>query len=220
MGRIICPSMMCANYNLLKEEVQNLDVAGIDIFHNDIMDGRFVPNFAMGLHDLDCIRRNTNKLIDVHLMIEEPERYIDLFIKTGVDIIYIHPEADKHPARTLGRIKDAGRFAGIAINPGTSVEMIYELLSLADYILVMTVNPGFARQKYLDFVNAKIKKLIELKKEYDFKLMVDGAISREKINLLSSWGVDGFIVGTSALFGKNQGYDKIVSEIKEVTLSN
>lgn len=211
----MCPSMMCANYDSLKEEVVKLDSAEVDIFHIDIMDGNFVPNFGMGTQDVQCIRKNTDKLIDVHLMIENPGNYIDLFIKLGVDIIYIHPEADKHPTRTLGKIKAAHKLAGIAINPGTSMETIEELLTLVDYVMLMTVDPGFAGQKYLDFVNNKIEKIVKFKEKYGFRIMVDGAISPEKIEELSSIGVDGFILGTSALFGKDEDYKTIIERLKK-----
>lgn len=214
MNRIICPSMMCANYDSLKEEVVKLDLAGTDIFHIDIMDGSFVPNFGMGTQDVECVRKNTKKLIDAHLMIENPGNYVELFADLGADIIYIHPEADKHPARALGKIKGKNKFAGIAINPGTSMETIEELLPLVDYVMVMTVNPGFAGQKYLDFVNNKIKKLVDLKSEFEFKIMVDGAISPQKIDELSELGVDGFILGTSALFGKEEDYETIIKRLK------
>jgi ribulose-phosphate 3-epimerase len=215
MEKIICPSMMCANYDSLKEEVLKLDVAGTDIFHIDVMDGSFVPNFGMGIQDVQCIRKNTTKLVDSHLMIENPGNYVDLFVSLGVDIIYIHPEADKHPTRTLGKIKAAGKMAGIAINPGTSMETIEELLPLVDYLVVMTVNPGFAGQKYLNFVNNKIERLVRLKANYEFKIMVDGAISPEKIDALSELGVDGFILGTSALFGKDEDYKAIIERLKK-----
>ena len=216
MERIICPSLMCANYDSLKDEIIKLDSAGTDIFHIDIMDGTFVPNFGMGIQDVQAVRRNTKKMIDSHLMISNPGEYVDLFADLGVDLIYIHPETDMHPVRTLGKIKAKNKLAGIAINPGTSIESVIELLSLVDYVMVMTVNPGFAGQKYLDFVNDKIERLVNLKSKYKFKIMVDGAISEEKINQLSDLGVDGFILGTSALFGKEEEYKDIIKRLKNI----
>lgn len=207
--------MMCANYDSLKEEIIKLEMAGVDVFHVDIMDGRFVPNFGMGVQDVECIRRNTKKCMDIHLMVEDPGNYVDLFLELGADIIYIHPESDRHPTRTLEKIKDANKSTGIAINPGTSLSSIEELLPLLDYIMVMTVNPGFAGQKYLDFTNKKIERLNKLKNEYSFKIMVDGAISTEKVTMLSKIGVDGFILGTSTLFGKKESYKTIFKRLKD-----
>lgn len=215
MKKLICPSMMCANFDCLKAEVETLDQAGTDIFHIDIMDGSFVPNFGMGIQDVACIRRLTKKPVDAHLMIDNPGNYVELFAELGADIIYIHPEADVHPARTLDKIRAAGKKAGIAINPGTSVETIRELLPLTDYLMVMTVNPGFAGQKYLAFVNKKIETLAGLKEEFGFNLMVDGAISPQKIEMLSAMGVDGFVLGTSALFGKDESYEVIIPRLKQ-----
>ncbi|MEK4145662.1 ribulose-phosphate 3-epimerase [Robertmurraya sp. FSL W8-0741] len=216
MNKIICPSMMCADFRSLEKEVLALDEANVDIYHIDIMDGHFVPNFGMGLQDFEYIREKTNKLVDVHLMIQNPSEYIDLFSEKGADIIYFHPETDMHPTRTIDRIRANGVKPGIAINPGTSVATVEPLLGLVDYVLIMTVNPGFAGQKYLDFVNEKIVELAKLRKERNFTIMVDGAISREKIKELSILGVEGFILGTSALFGKEQDYKTIVNEIRQL----
>lgn len=215
MKRILCPSMMCANFDCLRDEVEALDQAGADIFHIDIMDGRFVPNFGMGIQDVACIRRLTKKPMDAHLMIEQPGDYVELFAELGADLVYIHPEADRHPTRTLGKLRDAGVKAGLAINPGTSVEAVRELLPLTDYLLAMTVNPGFAGQKYLEFVNRKLEVLAGMKAEYGFSLMVDGAISPQKIEELSALGVDGFVLGTSALFGKEESYQTILRRLKQ-----
>lgn len=213
-NKLICPSMMCADFSNLKQEVKNLVEAGIDIFHLDIMDGRFVPNFGMGLQDVETIRTLTDQLVDVHLMIENPGEYVELFADMGIDIIYFHPEADKHPARTIDKIKRKQKKVGLAINPGTSIGMVEELLPMIDYIMVMTVNPGFAGQTYLDYVNRKIKRLVSLKCNYDYQVMVDGAISPEKIEELSKLGVDGFVLGTSSLFGKEKSYKELVSNYK------
>lgn len=213
-NKLICPSMMCADFSNLKQEVENLVEARIDIFHLDIMDGRFVPNFGMGLQDVETIRKLTDQLVDVHLMIENPGEYVELFADMGIDIIYFHPEADKHPARTIDKIKGKQKKVGLAINPGTSIGMVEELLPMIDYIMVMTVNPGFAGQTYLDYVNRKIKRLVSLKCNYDYQVMVDGAISPEKIEELSKLGVDGFVLGTSSLFGKEKSYKELVSNYK------
>lgn len=211
---LFCPSMMCASFNHLEQEVKALDAAGTDIFHIDIMDGNFVPNFGMGTQDVTAIRESTDKRVDVHLMISNPGNYVEMFADLGADIIYIHPETDIQAARTLAKIKEKGKKAGIAINPGTSIHQIEELLPLIDYLMVMTVNPGFAGQKYLPYVDPKIKKLVELKGTFSFELMVDGAISEPIIQRLAKIGVDGFVLGTSTLFGKEQSYKEILDRLK------
>ncbi|MGT2784878.1 ribulose-phosphate 3-epimerase [Streptococcus merionis] len=216
MQKLLCPSMMCADFSNLEQEVHNLDEAGFEIFHMDIMDGHFVPNFGMGLQDFELVRKSTKKLVDVHLMIQDPGRYVDQFADLGADIIYVHVEADQQITRTLGRIREKGKKVGIAINPGTSVESIKVLLPLVDYIMVMTVNPGFAGQKYLDFVDTKMDELLTLSTQYGYQLMVDGAISPEKIEKLSRKGVTGFVLGTSALFGKERSYREIYNNLKNL----
>lgn len=214
MERLLCPSMMCANFDNLKDEIIALDKAGTDIFHCDVMDGEFVPNMTLGIQDILCIRRNTEKMVDVHLMMENPGSKVKMFIEAGVDLIYIHPEAERYVVKTLAAIKEAGCQAGIALNPDTSIETIHEMLNLVDYVMVMTVNPGFAGQKFIDFVTKKIIRLAELKEEYGFKIMIDGACSPAKIKELSDVGADGFILGTSALFGKEEDYATIMQTLK------
>lgn len=215
MERLLCPSMMCANFSNLEKDIKDLDQSGIDIFHIDFMDGSFVPNFGMGLQDFELVRASTKKLVDVHLMIQNPGKYVEMFADMGADIIYVHPESDQQIARTLDMIRNKGKKPGIAINPGTSVETIIELLPLVDYVMVMTVNPGFAGQKYLDFVNPKIEKLVKLSRRLGFKVMVDGAISPEKVKQLSEIGVTGFVLGTSSLFGKSKSYQATVEQLRK-----
>lgn len=207
---------MCADFTDIKNEIKQLDDAGVDVFHMDVMDGAFVPNMALGVEDYKAVRSLTKTPMDVHLMVNNPQNFVPVFASLGANIIYIHPDTDPMPSRTLASIREKGIHPGIAINPGVSVATIKELLPLVDYVLVMTVNPGFAGQAYLEYVNDKIKDLSELKDKYQFQLMVDGAISPEKIKQLSEFGVNGFIVGTSSLFGKNKSYKKIVKELKEL----
>nr|WP_196781157.1 ribulose-phosphate 3-epimerase [Staphylococcus borealis] len=205
MEKWLLPSMMCADFGSLSTEISNLEEAGVTGYHIDIMDGQFVPNFGMGLQDLEFIRKS-KKPIDVHLMVNNPNNHINLFANIGVDIIYIHPEADMHPARTLQKIKQKNIKAGIALNPGTSIESIKPLLNIVDYVMIMTVNPGFAGQKYLNYVDYKIDELVEMsfKSRFNYDVLVDGAISPERIDNLSTKGVKGFVLGTSSLFGKNK----------------
>ncbi len=215
MKKLLCPSMMCANFGNLDKEVHELENSGIDIFHLDVMDGQFVPNFGMGLQDIEHICKIAKKPCDVHLMVINPSEYVEKFADIGCSIIYIHPETDMHACRTLQKIKDAGAQAGIAINPGTSFEMVENLLYLCDYVMIMSVNPGFAGQKYLDFVTRKFIRFVNESKNYGgYKVMIDGACSPERISQLSKVGVSGFVLGTSALFGKEKSFKKIILELQ------
>lgn len=213
-------SMMCADFGHLEQEVKALETAGIDSFHIDIMDGRYVPNFAMSLNDMKYIRSATDKPLDVHLMIEHPMTHIDIFIKNlkPGDTIYIHPEAEYHPSTTLQKIIDAEMIPGIAINPGTSVETVMEMLRIVKRVLVMSVNPGNAGQMYLPYVGKKIEHLLELREEMDFELFWDGACSADKILQYAPKGIDGFVLGTTLLFGKDKGYTEILQGIKELKI--
>ena len=213
MKRLLCPSMMCANYGHLAAEVRALDDAGADIFHCDIMDGSFVPNFTMGVMDVKTIRRYTDKPVDCHLMIENPGVKVDWFIQAGANIIYIHPESERYVVKTLAHIKEMGAAPGLAVNPDTSVASISEILNLCEYVLVMTVNPGFAGQGFIDFTRNKVIQLAELKEKYGYKLMIDGHCSPEVIEDLSGVGADGFVLGSSALFRKGKTYAELIRDL-------
>lgn len=209
-------SMMCAYYGNLEKEVKELEEGGIDSFHIDIMDGRYVPNFAMSINDMSYIASATEKPLDVHLMIEHPNNNIHMFLsklRKG-DTVYIHPEAEYHPSTTLQKIIDADMIPGIAINPGTSIETVYEMLRIVKKVLVMSVNPGNAGQMYLPYVGKKIDKLLLLKEDMDFKVYWDGACSADKILEFAPKGVNGFVLGTTLLFGKNKAYSQILQEIR------
>lgn len=211
---LLCPSLMCADYGNLRATVEELDAAGIDIFHCDVMDGSFVPNFAMGLEDIKAVRAATNKLVDVHLMVENPASKVELFAAAGADIIYIHPESERYVVKILAAIKSLGKSAGIAVNPDTSISEVEEMLNLCDYVMVMTVNPGFAGQSFIEFTNDKVRRLAALKERFGFELMIDGACSPERVRDLSAIGADGFILGTSALFGKDAGYEECLRRLR------
>ena len=211
-------SMMCADYGNLEKEVKNLEEGGIDSFHIDIMDGRYVPNFAMSLYDMRYIAKATKKPLDVHLMIEHPNNRISLFLdnRRKGDTVYIHPEAEYHPSTTLQSIINAGMIPGIAINPGTSVETVMEMLRIVKKVLVMSVNPGNAGQMYLPYVGKKITKLLSMKEDMDFEIYWDGACSADKILEYAPKGVAGFVLGTTLLFGKEQSYGETLKNIREL----
>ena len=209
-------SMMCADFACLRDEVKSLEEAGIDIFHIDIMDGSFVDNFGMGYQDMAFIKNNTSKKVEAHLMVSKPYNYLDILFNLGIDIIYIHPEVDPDPATTIAKIHNHGMIAGIAINPGTSISTIEELLNTVDRVLVLGVNPGHAGRKYQPYVDKKIEKLLSLKQEYNFGLYMDGAVTKERINKWQNLGVKGFVLGTATLFGKENSYKNTIFEIKNM----
>lgn len=211
-------SMMCADYGHLADEVRRLEEAGIDSFHIDIMDGRYVQNFAMSLNDMKYIRNATDKPLDVHLMVEHPINTIDLFthnLHKG-DTVYIHPEAEYHPSTTLQRIMDAGLIPGIAINPGTSIENVRMMLRIVQKVLVMSVNPGNAAQMFLPYVREKYDQLLALKDEMNFDIYWDGACGLDKIREYAPLGVRGFVLGTTLLFGKGRPYGETLAKIRQI----
>ena len=213
-------SMMCANYGNLEKEVRELDEGGIDSFHIDIMDGRYVPNFAMSLNDMKFIRSATDKPLDVHLMVEHPSNTVELFtrcLKEG-DTIYIHPEAEYHPSTTLQKIIDAGLTPGVALNPGTSTESSRMLLRIVKRVLVMSVNPGNAGQMFLPYIRDKYSELLEIKDEMGFDIYWDGACGADKIKEYAPLGVKGFVLGTTVLFGKGRPYGETLRKIRNLEI--
>lgn len=207
-------SMMCANYGHLEDEIRALEQAGIDSFHIDIMDGEFVHNFGMGIHDLRYISSATTKKVEVHLMIRKPVRYVEMFAKLGVDVLYVHPESEYHVSSTIEEIVRAGMTPAIVISPGCMAESVFELLYVVKRVLVMGVNPGNAGQTYLPFLEEKIRNLLILRDKYGFEVYWDGHGSPENIRKFAPLGVSGFILGTAALFGKHKSYQEILNELR------
>ena len=196
-------SMMCANYGNLAQEVKALEEGGIDSFHIDIMDGRYVPNFAMSLNDMRYIAGAATKPLDVHLMIEEPGRYIDDFAEAGADLITLHAEATKHLHRALQLVKAKGLKVGVALNPATPLSAIDYVLEELDMVLIMTVNPGYGGQSYIAKMDDKIKELRAIinEKGLDIDIEVDGGISAKNVAHVKECGANVFVAGSAVFNG-------------------
>lgn len=214
----LLPSLMCLDFSQVESEIKKLDEANVDGYHIDIIDGHFVKSFGLGQQDINAVKRVSKKPIDVHLMTESPYQFIDYFELDSSDMVHIHPEVDPEPSKTILKLKEKGIKASIVLSPSTSICNIQELLPIVDAVLVMTVNLGFAGQKYLDFVDLKIQKLADLreKESYSFEIYTDGALSPDKIEKQLKMNVDGFVLGTSALFEKDESYDTLIVSLRNL----
>jgi len=211
----IAPSILSADFGRLAEEVKAVEEAGADYIHVDVMDGRFVPNITIGPLVVESLRKVTSLPLDVHLMIVEPEKYIKDFANAGSDIITIHAEATPHLNRAIQMIKEEGKKAGVSINPATPVFNLEEVILDIDLILIMTVNPGFGGQKFIENTLDKIAITRELlnKAESNAELEVDGGIKVENIKRVSDAGADVFVAG-SAVFNSSD-YKKTIADMKK-----
>lgn len=213
--REIAPSLLSANFYNLQDDLERLKKSGIRYLHLDVMDGNFVPNISFGLPIIKSVRKNTDFILDCHLMIEKPERYLEDFKNAGADILTVHQEATIHLQRTLAEIRRLGMKAGVSLNPSTSEETLKYIMDDLDLILIMSVNPGFGGQSYIESVSEKIKRVRKMidESERDIILEVDGGVNKDNIKELENLGVDLFVAGSAAF--KNSEIEKNIGGLRD-----
>lgn len=212
--KLLSPSLLSADFSRLGEEAEAISTAGADFLHIDVMDGHFVPNISFGAVVMNSLNKLNTVPYDVHLMIENPDLYLEAFVSEKTEYIVVHQEACVHLHRTISHIKSLGVKAGVSINPATSVDLLVDILPFIDLVLVMSVNPGFGGQKFIPQTLNKVRRLKSLRDEMklDFLIEIDGGINEENLEDVLQSGVD-IIVSGSAIF-KNE-IDKTSSQVKK-----
>lgn len=216
---ILSPSLLAADFSKLGEQIKELEDNNIKYIHVDVMDGMFVPSISFGMPVISSIRKHTKAIFDVHLMIEEPSRYIEEFKKVGADIITVHLEACKHLNRTLSMIRQAGLKVGVALNPSTPLESLKYVLDMVDMVLIMSVNPGFGGQSYIESTTDKIKELKNIidSKGYDIDIEVDGGVNKDNIADIYKAGANVIVAGTAVFKGNiSENINNIKDAINQV----
>ena len=200
---ILSPSILSADFAKIGEDVARAAEAGSEYIHIDVMDGAFVPNISFGMPVIKAIRPMTDKVFDVHLMIEEPVRYIQEFVEAGADMITVHVEACKHLHRTIQVIKSFGIKAGVVLNPATSLSTIEEILPEVDMVLLMSVNPGFGGQKYIETTTDKVRRLRQMitERNLNVDIEVDGGVTQDNVGMLIEAGANIFVAGSAVYKG-------------------
>jgi ribulose-phosphate 3-epimerase len=203
----IAPSILASNFARLGDEIRAVEAGGADIIHVDVMDGHFVPNISIGIPVVASLRKATQLPLDVHLMIERPEDYVEEFVRAGANRVLVHQEATVHLDRVLAMIREQGAEAGAVINPATPVIMLSDVLHVVDTVLVMSVNPGFGGQKFIPVAIEKIRQLDEWRSRYNasFRIEVDGGVDLQNAAVLAQAGANTLVAGTSIFHTPDAG---------------
>jgi len=212
----IVPSILSADFARLAEEIARVERGGATILHLDVMDGHFVPNLTIGPPVVESIRKITKLHLDVHLMIENPDRYAPLFVKAGANSVSVHYEACRHLDGTLGLIREAGAMAGVVLNPATPVGVLEDVLQVADYVLLMSVNPGFGGQKLIPYVLEKVRKLDSMRraKRLALPIEIDGGVHRDNLAEVVRAGCDWIVTGSAVFHSPDP--EATVREMREI----